>query len=257
MLDSTALPAPSALLVASFVVIAVLVAGAFPLLVYRADRALGVDVGVARRRAGVAALATIAWMAVTGGAAAAGHLSFTGTPPLMLFALPIVLVVALSIAFSGVGRRLATGLPLAVLVGLQAFRLPLELAMHRAYTEGLMPIQMTYTGRNLDILSGIGALLLAPLVARGRAPRALVWAWNVAGTLLLANILVVSMLSAPTPMRVFMNEPANVWITRAPFVWLPAVMVLTAIYGHAVIFRALLRHERVEMRAALATPVTR
>jgi hypothetical protein len=33
------------------------------------------------------------------------------------------------------------------------------------------------------------------------------------------------------PFRKFRNEPANVWITQAPYVWLPAVFVLLAIMG--------------------------
>jgi hypothetical protein len=63
---------------------------------------------------------------------------------------------------------------------------------------------------------------------------------------LLLNVLTVAILSTPTPLRVFMNEPANVWITQAPFVWLVAVLVPTALAGHLVIFRRL--------RSELAAP---
>jgi hypothetical protein len=59
------------------------------------------------------------------------------------------------------------------------------------------------------------------------------------GTLLLVNIIVISMLSAPAPWRVFWTAPANVWITTAPYVWLPTVMVALAILGHIVIYRRL------------------
>jgi hypothetical protein len=31
----------------------------------------------------------------------------------------------------------------------------------------------------------------------------------------------------------------NVWVMRPPFVWLPAVMVLAALAGHLLVFRAL------------------
>jgi hypothetical protein len=57
--------------------------------------------------------------------------------------------------------------------------------------------------------------------------------------LLLANILAVALLSAPTAFRTFHNEPANVWVTQAPWVWLPAVLVLAAVAGHIVVFRRL------------------
>ena len=52
-----------------------------------------------------------------------------------------------------------------------------------------------------------------------------------------------TILSAPLPFRVFWNEPANVWVTRVPWVWLPAVLVLAALLGHIVVYRRL-RAER-------------
>ena len=111
--------------------------------------------------------------------------------------------------------------------------------MHRAYVEGLMPVQMSYSGRNFDIVTGITALALGAWLATGRDLARLVLAWNTLGVVLLANILIVALLSAPTPFRVFMNEPANVWITHAPWVWLPTVMVFAAVFGHVVVYRRL------------------
>ena len=244
------LPSPSPLLVLAFVLLPALVAAAFPVLLHRADRALGRPPAAARRSAVVAAAAAGLWMAVTGLAAANGRIAFDGTPPTAMLLFPAVALVGFGIALSPVGARLAAGAPLAALVGLQAFRLPLELAMHRAAAEGIMPPQMSFEGLNFDILTGIGALLLAPLVAAGRAPRALVLAWNVLGSLLLLNVVVIAALSTPTALRAFPQEPANVWVTQAPFVWLPTVLVVTALYGHVVIFRALRAGVRRPARGA-------
>ena len=138
-----------------------------------------------------------------------------------------------------VGKRIAIGLPIAALVGYQSFRIIVELLMHRAYVEGLMPVQMSYSGRNFDIVTGITALALGGLARHGTRSRGLVLAWNTLGVVLLANILIVALLSAPTPFRVFMNEPANVWITHAPWVWLPTVMVFAAVFGHVAVYRRL------------------
>jgi hypothetical protein len=233
-------------LAVAFGVLAVLVAAAFPILLHRAGAAAG-DAASARRRAGRAALATAVWMAATFAAAASGRLSFTTVPPTMAVVIVISLALALRIGLSGTGGRIAAGVPLALLVGVQGFRLPLELLMHRAYSEGLMPVQMTYTGRNFDIVTGATALLLgaALWLAPQRVSPKLVLLWNVLGSLLLLNVVTIAILSAPGPLRVFTNEPANVWITQAPFVWLPAVFVLAALAGHIVIFRRL----RMEMAA--------
>lgn len=245
----TVLPEPSATLAALFVALPLLVASALPLLVLRAERRLRRTEARARRTAWRTALATAVWMAVTGALAATGTLSFERTPPTGMLLFPVVGALGLGIGLSGIGRRLAT-LPVAVLVGLQAFRFPLELAMHRAYVEGLMPVQMSYSGRNLDIVTGISALLLAPLVARGVAPRWAVSAWNAMGVVLLANVLAIAAMSTPTALRVFHNAPAMVWVTQFPFVWLPTVLVVTAIYGHVVVFRALVRDSRRESARA-------
>lgn len=225
----------SPFLVWSFAALGVLVGAAFPLGVYWAGRRLGEGPGMAV----AAAAGTALWLAVTAGAAASGALNFDGTPPTMVLLMASILAIALGIGLSRVGGRLAAGVPLAALVGVQAFRFPLELVMHRAYEEGLMPVQMSYSGRNFDIVTGVTAIVVAGLLLAGRMPAWGVRLWNWMGLALLVNVVVIANLSTPTPFRVFMNEPANVWISRAPFVWLPAVMVLTAFIGHIVIFRRL------------------
>ena len=179
------------------------------------------------------------WMGVTWTAAASGVLRrWDATPPpFALFVVGIVLV-AVALARGQYGSRLAAGLPLWMLVAIQGFRLPLELAMHEMYERGIMPVQMSYSGRNFDILTGISALLLAWGLASGRAGRRLALLWNVGGLLLLFNVVVIAILSTPR-IRFFGDEHLNVWITYPPFVWLPAVMVVAALAGHLLIFRAL------------------
>ena len=230
----------SPLLFWAFVALTLAVAGGFVVAVHRS--AIATSHPDPRRLTTITALVTALWLALTAGLAASGLLSFSTRPPTMLFLVPVIFALAIGIATSRLGQRLATGLPLAALVGSQAFRFPLELTMHRAYAEGLMPVQMSYSGRNLDILTGISAIIVAVVLARRPKTLWLVRLWNVAGVILLANILAVALLSAPTPFRTFHNEPANVWITQAPWVWLPAVLALAAIAGHIVVFRRL-RHE--------------
>ena len=237
----------SAELTWGFAALALLVAAAFPVLLFRAAHAAGDP--DARRRGLRAAILAALWLAATLAAGASGRLRFDTLPPTMAPLMLAAWVLALWIGLSRTGARLAEGLPLAVLVGVQAFRLPLELLMHRAYSEGLMPVQMSFSGRNFDIVTGTSALVLAVwMAARGRVPLRVVAAWNVMGSLLLLNVLVVAILSAPTPLRVFTGEPANVWITRAPWVWLPALFVPAAIAGHVVVFRRL-RRELAARRA--------
>lgn len=185
-------------------------------------------------RSARAAVLILIWLAVTGVAAARGIIGFETMPPTML-----VLAFASSAIAIVAGLKLNTDAPLVTLIALQSFRLPLELLMHRAYDEGLMPVQMSYAGLNFDIVTGATAIVIAFFARR----RSLVLAWNILGTLLLVNILTIAMLSTPIPLRVFHNEPANVWITRPPFVWLPAFLVPVALAGHLLIFRKLRRRQ--------------
>lgn len=102
-----------------------------------------------------------------------------------------------------------------------------------------MPPQMSYSGLNFDVVTGATALLLGLALAVRRVPLWVVHGWNAMGAVLLLNIVTIAMLSAPGPLRVFHQEPANVWITAFPWIWLPTVYVAAALVGHIVIFRKL------------------
>jgi hypothetical protein len=189
-----------------------------------------------------AAIATAGWLGITLALARAGMLGFATTPPTMMVLIAVALALAIAVGTSPVGRQIATGIPLAALVGVQGFRFPLELMLHQAYNEGLMPVQMSFSGFNFDILTGLSAIAVALVLVRRPRSLTLVRIWNTAGVVLLANILTIALLSAPSPFRVFHNEPANVWIAQAPWVWLPAVYVFAAIVGHILVYRRI-RHE--------------
>jgi hypothetical protein len=196
------------------------------------------------RRVGILTLAaSAAWMAATWISAASGILAnFDRTPPPFALLVLAVFILAGALAFSRLGARLSKWLPLWVLVAVQGFRLPLELAMHAMYERGVMPVQMSYSGRNFDIVTGVTAIAVALLVWSERAGRRVVAVWNVVGLALLANVVTVAILGTPR-FQYFGPEHLNVWVTHPPFVWLPAVMVLAALAGHLVIFRALLTGE--------------
>jgi hypothetical protein len=195
--------------------------------------------GAGGRRTVALGVAIAAWMALTLGLASSGALRFGPMPPrpMMLFAVGLFLTVLLSRSTAGVA--LAGSVPLWALVGAQSFRIPLELLLHRGALEGVVPPQMTHAGFNFDIASGVGAVLVAALLLRGRAPRWLVPAWNVMGVLLLVNVLAIAITSMPTPLRLFSNQPPNVWVAQAPFIWLPTVLVPAAVLGHLAVFRRL------------------
>lgn len=204
------------------------------------------SLGMASRRSGLltdravllGAAAVVGWMGLTWGLAAAGVLArFDAVPPPAILVLGSVGLLGLSVALSPVGRALAS-LPWAWLVGFQAFRLPLELVMHEAAVAGVMPVQMSYSGRNPDILTGATALGVAGWLWLGGTDRRVLWAWNLLGLGLLVNIVAVAVASTPM-FRAFGDDHLNTWVFFPPFVWLPTVLVMAALIGHVVMIRKL------------------
>jgi hypothetical protein len=196
------------------------------------------------------AAAVVAWLAVVAGLGAAGVLRHESRPPPLFLMMLIAVVLVVLAARSSIGDRLARSLPLAAIIGFQAFRLPLELVMHRAASEGTMPVQMSFSGWNFDIVTGASAIVMALLVARGMAPRWLVQAWAVMSTALLAIIVVIAIASTPA-FAAFGASPdrLNTWIGFFPFSLLPGALVPAALFGQLILFKRLAL-ERVSDPAA-------
>jgi hypothetical protein len=150
---------------------------------------------------------------------------------------------AVALAFSKLGQRLAQHLPLYALVGFQVFRLPLELVLHQWYMEGVLPVQMTYSGHNFDIFTGLLAAALAPLMYLGKLARKAAWAFNLVGTGLLVNVASIAVRSSPLPLRTYTNEPPVLLALQAPYTWILPVCVAGALLGHLLTFRHLLGAE--------------
>ncbi len=200
---------------------------------------------LALRRAGgmrwgaLGGVVLLGWAGLTGALAASGMLLNTALrPPPFVVLLVVVLGTGLGVGFSAVGQRLVAAFPLWALVAVQGFRFPLELVMHQAAAERVMPVALTWTGYNLDIVTGVLACVLAPLVAAGKAPRALVTAWNVWGFVALAIIAVVAMATSPM-VRALGEDQVNTLVTFVPYIWLPTLLVPTALAGHILVARKL------------------
>jgi hypothetical protein len=185
-----------------------------------------------------AALGMVALLGVGATLALSGLLADASRRPPAFAVLMVLCTVATVVtARSSLGAAIAR-LPLWALVGAQAFRLPLELVMHRAAGASVMPPEMTFGGLNYDIVTGASALALAVASYRGNASRTLVAMWNVMGSALLAIIVAVAFAATPF-VRAFGPEHVNTWVLYFPYVWLPTVLVQAALFGHLVVFRRL------------------
>ena len=183
------------------------------------------------------------WLMIPAALAASGRIDrYDPMPAPALMMLGVITLLTIGIAFSVKGAHIVHAVPLAALVGMQAFRIPVEWLLHRLYLEGVAPVQMTWSGRNLDVVSGVTALLLGLWLARGRAvPGWVVLAWNLLALGLLINIIAIAMMSTPIAFRQFTEGPANILPSVFPFVWLPTFLVQLALFGHLLVFRKLAR----------------
>jgi hypothetical protein len=204
-----------------------------------------------RRRTLLAAAGIAVWLAAQAAAALSGWLGrFELRPPPLVIWFGSMLVMTLALAWSPFGRRFADKVPFVALIGFQAFRLPLELVMHRAAVAGIMPNVMSFTGYNFDIVSGATALPLALIAWRRPLPRPLIALWNVTGQLLLIAIVIIAFAATPV-FRAFGDDQLNTWVTEFPYVWI-AVMVAAALFGHVVTLRKLMAERRARVPAAAA-----
>jgi hypothetical protein len=226
-------PASSAS-IAAFVAVVAFVIGAYVLGTYLAARA---EAGEAAARSATLrfALGLGMWLGAFALFVEARVIDAAPFPRIPL-AFAVLNVVAIAFALAPAGRRLARGLPLAALVGFQAFRLPLELVLHAWSEQGTIPESMTWTGANFDIVSGIVALVLAPFAARPQVA----WVANLVGFGLLANVARVAMMSSPLPFAWQHVQPKLTVIAHLPYALIGPVCVGGALAGHIILTRRLL-----------------
>ena len=189
-----------------------------------------------RGKAGVTTtLAVVAWVAVSSVPTAMGWV--TAAQPLPLAPLVMVGMFALvtAVVLSPYGARVAMRTPLWMLVGVQAFRIPLEWVLHFWSQQGTAPVQMSWHGQNLDVVAGVVCLICAPFAARSRWAAVLSQAVGIA---LLANVLRIVARSLPTPMQAYPDPlllPFHI-----PTLWIATVCVGTAMLFHGLTVRRLL-----------------
>lgn len=179
------------------------------------------------------ALGAITWGATWIAVAATGILARTDLRP-PPFALVLLLTVGAAIGLwrSAAGRALGRA-PVGTLIGLQAFRLPLELVMAAAADQGVMPVQMSLRGQNFDVVTGALAVVLWGWSRVRPLPTAAAWIFQVVGVVLLVNIVGIAVASTPM-IAAFGTDPAvlNTFVMQPPYVVLPTVLVAAAITLH-------------------------
>jgi hypothetical protein len=185
-----------------------------------------------------AMLVVILWAVVVAIAAFTGFTQRFDLFPLNLgpiLLLPLIGILLLT--FSKSTGHLLQIISLKTLTFLQVFRVLVEILLWMLFLQNLIPVQMTFEGLNMDIVAGITAPVMAYFFADNKK---VMIAWNILCLGLLINIVTIAILSTPTFLRVFMNEPANTIVTVFPFILLPTFLVPLAYGLHFLSLRKLL-----------------
>jgi hypothetical protein len=159
--------------------------------------------------------------------------------PVLLVPLLASLVIALTPATGEILNQIST----SSIVHLQSFRFFVEVLLWVLFMAGYIPEQMTFEGLNYDILAGITAPAIGWLAAKGRITKTGLIIWNIGCLGLLINIVSIAILSTPSPVRIFLNEPANRVVAVFPISLLPAFLVPLAYTLHFFSLRQLLQRK--------------
>jgi hypothetical protein len=167
---------------------------------------------------------------------------FESLPPRLAFIfIPVVVMIIWAVFKSRKLRLAIKNINGRWLVGIQSYRIFVELSLWSLYITGRIPSSLTFEGSNWDVLVGLTAPFIAWLGYAGNKERKpLLIIWNLMGLGLLINIIARAVLSAPYPFRQFFEDPANTVVADFPIVFLPAFVAPFALFLHVASLRRLL-----------------
>ncbi len=161
---------------------------------------------------------------------------------------PLVTILMLVIFSKGLAQILAQIPPERIIV-LQNFRVFVELLLWGLFVGNVIPEQMSFEGRNFDILAGLTAPFVSWALQRQKISKTIAIVWNFACLGLLINIVTIAFLSTPSPIRVFMEGPSSEAVATFPICFLPGFLVPLAYTLHFFSLKQLFAAEKVNQPA--------
>lgn len=173
------------------------------------------------------------WIGLQSSLATSGfYLDTTSLPPpqAVMIAPPILLLIG--ILSTSIGRSFLKGLNLKLLTLLHIVRVPVEIMLWMLYMQKLIPVDLTFEGVNFDIIMGLTAPVIVYFffVKKKMGKTALI-AWNILSIILLLNVVVRGILSAPSPFQAIGFDQPNIAMLQFPFNFLPALIVPLVLYA--------------------------
>ena len=185
----------------------------------------------------------LTWLVIQAVIALTDFYTVTDTipPRFLLLIMPPILFIILLFATKK-GKIFIDTLDLKALTLLHIVRVPVEIVLFWLFIYKMIPELMTFEGRNFDVISGISAPLIYYFgFVQKQLSNKIIIIWNVLCLMLLFNIVINAVFSAPFPFQKFAFDQPNIAILYFPFNWLPSCVVPIVLFSHIVVIRQLLK----------------
>lgn len=183
------------------------------------------------------------WLALQSFLALSGFYTVTLTVPprFLLLVLPLILLIIILFSTSK-GRNYIDRFDKNTLSILHIVRIPVEIVLFWLFVNRTVPELMTFEGRNFDILSGLSTPVIYYFgFVRKQLNNKIILIWNLICMILLINIVVNAILSAPFSFQKFAFDQPNIAVLYFPFIWLPSCIVPIVLFSHLATLRQILK----------------
>jgi hypothetical protein len=131
------------------------------------------------------------------------------------------------------GSRFLERLELKNLALVHIVAIPVEIVLYWLFLNKTIPKLMTFEGGNFDILSGLSAPFFWYFgFIKQSLSRTVLISWNLVCLGLLLNVVVIAVLSIPTPFQQFGFDQPNIALGHFPFFLLPGCIVPLVMLAH-------------------------
>ena len=170
---------------------------------------------------------------------------FTFPPRMPLMVVMPLMVLIVFLLFRKATSDLVSTISVSWLIYLQSFRIIVEIIIWGAYNQGIIPLETTFEGSNVDIIVGLTAVPLAYYAKRDKiSPMALI-IWNIAGLLILANTVRLFISAGYFPALLGQDETMlSAEFVKLPFLLIAGIFMPLAVFIHALSIKQLLKTPR-------------
>ncbi len=160
--------------------------------------------------------------------------SLSGTPRLPLFSSISFIIIIILFVWPR-SRLVLMNMPITTLHYIHIVRVPIEMVLWWLAVSQAIPMDMTFEGSNLDIISGISAPFAAVFMVGARSKSRIgAVVWNLIALALLFSISKMGISYMPYFFTPSGGNVANLGVFYFPYVLLPTFVVPTIFFCHLV-----------------------